>query len=409
MFEYSQILGGMYMKEIPFSPPDIQEEDIEAVVETLKSGWITTGPRTKEFEDEIAKYCQTNKAVCVNSATAGLELILRALGIGAGDEVITSAYTYTASASVIYHVGAQPVLVDTAPGSYHIDSEKIGQAITPRTKAIIAVDVGGVMCDYAKLFEIVDSYKKDFLPSSYLQKVLGRVAIVADAAHSFGASYREKRSGNAADFSSFSFHAVKNLITGEGGAITWQTKESIDDEELYKQLRLLALQGQNKDALTKTKLNTWEYDVLMLGHKCNMPDIMAALGLSQFKRYQTILDQREKITQLYNQLLVDAPVKVLQHKGKDFKSSFHLYLVSIEGKNEESRNKVIEEMYKKGIITNVHYKPLPMHTVYKNLGFDINSYPQAYEMYKKEITLPLYTLLKEEDIRYIADTLKSLL
>jgi len=397
------------MIEIPFSPPDIKAEDIEAVVATLKSGWITTGPKTKEFEREIARYCGTGKAVCLSSATAGMELILRVLGIGPGDEVITSAYTYTASASVICHVGATPILIDVAPNSYHIDIDQLEKAITSKTKAIIAVDIGGIMCDYDKILEAVNNVKYRFSADSTLQQALGRVTVIADAAHSLGASYKGEKSGKVADFSSFSFHAVKNLTTGEGGAVTWKSQSSIDDEALYKQFMLLALHGQSKDALTKTKLGSWEYDILMTGYKYNMTDIMAAFGLTQLRRYETILTKRESLAELYNQLLEDSCVNVLKHRQEDSLSSFHLYIVSLVNKDEKSRNKIIEEMAKSGIATNVHYKPLPMFSAYKKMGFHIEEYPHAYEMYKREITLPLHTLLKTEEIIYITETLKSLL
>jgi dTDP-4-amino-4,6-dideoxygalactose transaminase len=397
------------MTGILFSPPDIQAQDIEAVTAVLKSGWLTTGPQTKAFEKDIATYCGTKNSVCLGSATAAMELTLRVLGIGPGDEVITSAYTYTASASVICHVGAVPVLVDTAPGSYHIDISQLEKVITPKTKAIIAVDIGGVMCDYDKMLEVVRGVKNKFLANSKLQHRLGRVAIVADAAHSMGASYRGVKSGMAADFSIFSFHAVKNLTTGEGGAVTWKSHVSIDDEDLYKQFMLLSLHGQNKDALAKTKSGTWEYDILIPGYKCNMTDIMAALGISQLKRYDEILAKREGLFSLYQQLLKDVGVELLKHRQEDSVSSFHICMVSLKNKDEIQRNQIIEQMAQKGIATNVHFKPLPMHSAYKKMGFDIGQYPQAYEMYKKEITLPLHTLLKEEQIVYITETLKSLL
>lgn len=397
------------MTQILFSPPDIQAQDIEAVTAVLKSGWLTTGPQTKAFEKGIAGYCGTKKTVCLGSATAAMELTLRVLGIGPGDEVITSAYTYTASASVICHVGAVPVLVDTAPGSYHVDISQLERVITSKTKAIIAVDIGGVMCDYEKISKVVRGARNKFLANSELQHRLGRVAIIADAAHSMGASYKGVKSGMAADFSIFSFHAVKNLTTGEGGAVTWTSHPSIDDEDLYKQFMLLSLHGQNKDALAKTKSGTWEYDILIPGYKCNMTDIMAALGISQLKRYDEILAKRRRLFSLYQQLLKDVGVELLQHRQEHSVSSFHICMVSLKNKDEIQRNQIIEQMAQKGIATNVHFKPLPMHSAYKKMGFDIGQYPQAYEMYKKEITLPLHTLLKEEQIVYITETLKSLL
>lgn len=392
--------------KIAFSPPDITQEEIDEVVDTLKSGWITTGPKTKLFEKQIAEYCNTSKAVCLNSATAAMEMTLRLLGIGPGDEVITSAYTYTASASVIHHTGAKIVLVDTAKDSYEMDYEKLGQAITSKTKAIIPVDVAGVMCDYDKLFEIVNSRKDLFEFNNAFQEAIGRVVILADAAHSFGATYKSKHSGEVADFTCFSFHAVKNLTTAEGGAVTWLDMEGIDNEEIYKQFMLLALHGQNKDALAKTKLGAWEYDIISPAYKCNMTDIMASLGLVQLRRYPHILERRREIIDRYNDGLKDLDVNVLQHYGDDFKSSEHLYLIRLNGKDEAYRNSVIEKMAQMGIATNVHYKPLPMHTAYKNLGFDINDYPNAFDMYKNGMTLPLHTLLSDEDIDYVCEGLK---
>ncbi len=397
------------MRPISFSPPDIQKEDIEEVVTVLKSGWITTGPKTKAFEKELAVYCGTHKAICLNSATAGMELILRALDIGPGDEVITSAYTYTASASVICHVGAKPVLVDVAPNSYHLDISKVEQAITSKTKAVIAVDIGGVMCDYDALFKVATNHQQKFVANSKLQQLIGRIAVIADAAHSLGADFNGKKSGAVADFSSFSFHAVKNLTTAEGGAVTWSSIKGIDDELIYKHFMELALHGQTKDALAKSKLGQWEYDIVTTGFKYNMPDILAALGLSQLRRYEAILQQREKLVSLYDQLLSDAHTSVLQHHQENKHSSYHLYLVNLIGRAEKERNRVIEQMAERGIATNVHYKPLPMLSAYNRMGFHIKDYPNAYEMYKAEITLPLHTRLKEEDIIYIAHTLKTLL
>lgn len=397
------------MRNIQFSPPDITEEDIQEVVEALRSGWITTGPRTKAFETKIAEYCETNRAVCLNSATAGMELILRLLGIGKGDEVITSAYTYTASASVIDHVGAKIVLVDTAPNSYEMDLEKLEKAITENTKAIIAVDLAGVICDYESISKLVECKKEVFKSKNRFQEKLGRVAIIADAAHSFGAKQKGKMSGNIADFTSFSFHAVKNLTTAEGGAVTWKEIEGVDSDKVYQQLMILSLHGQTKDALAKTKFGAWEYDIISPAYKCNMTDIAAAIGLSQFKRYEYMLNRRKEIINMYNEMLSDLDLHTLQHYGADYESSGHLYLVRLNGKNEEFRNKLIIKMAEQGVATNVHYKPLPMMTAYKNLGFDINDYPNAFNMYKNEVTLPLNTLMSGEDVKYVCECLRNIL
>ncbi len=392
------------MMNIPFSPPDITELEIEEVVDTLKSGWITTGPKTKKFEKQIAEYCHTSKAVCLNSATACSEMALRVLGIGPGDEVITTAYTYTASASVICHVGATVVLVDTQKDSYEMDYEALEEKITEKTKAIIPVDLGGVICDYDRIFEIVNRKKDVFEPKTELQKKIGRVAVVADGAHAIGAVRDGKRCGEIADFTSFSFHAVKNLTTAEGGAVTWRDIEGVDNEELYKQFMLLSLHGQSKDALAKTQLGAWEYDVVAPYFKCNMTDIMAALGLAQMKRYPDILARRKEIIEKYNEGLKKLPVSVLEHFGNDFASSGHLYLVRVHDKTREECNKIIEKMAEYGIATNVHYKPLPLLSAYKNQGFDINDYPNAYAMFENEITLPLHTKLTDEEIDYIIDS-----
>ncbi|MGI6426237.1 MAG: DegT/DnrJ/EryC1/StrS family aminotransferase [Natronincolaceae bacterium] len=394
------------LRNIPFSPPDITQEEIDEVVDTLKSGWITTGPKTKLFEKRIAEYCNTSRAVAMNSATASMESTLRLLGIGYGDEVITSAYTYTASASVIHHVGAKIVLVDTAKDSFEIDYEKLKKAITENTKAIIPVDIAGIMCDYDKIFKVVEDKKGIFKPSNELQRTFGRVIIMADAAHSFGAVYKGKQSGEVADFTCFSFHAVKNLTTAEGGAVTWKDINGFDNEEIYKQFMLLSLHGQSKDALAKTKLGSWEYDIVSPYYKCNMTDIMASLGLVQLKRYPEILERRRQIIKIYNEALKDEKVQVLNHYNEYSTSSGHLYLVRLIGKDENYRNRVIEKMAKMGIATNVHYKPLPMFTAYKNLGFDIRDYPNAFDMYKNEITLPLHTLLSDEDAGYVCGCLK---
>lgn len=397
------------MMNIPFSPPDITQEEIDEVIDTLKSGWITTGPKTKLFEQKIAEYCNTKKAVCLNSATAGMELTLRLLGIGEGDEVITCAYTYTASASVIHHVGAKIVLVDCAKDSYHIDYDAIEAVITPRTKAIIPIDIAGVMCDYDRLFEIVNRKKDLFIASNNIQQAIGRVVILADAAHSIGATYKGKMSGSVADFTSFSFHAVKNLTTAEGGAVTWRNIAGIDNGWIYQQYMLLSLHGQSKDALAKTKLGAWEYDIVAPNYKCNMTDIMASLGLVQLNRYPKILERRKEIIGKYNQLLKFENVEILEHYCSDSTSSGHLYLVKLSGKNELYRNKVIEVMAENGIATNVHYKPLPLLTAYKDLGFNIENYPNAYAQFKNEITLPLHNLLKDTEVEYVTLTLARIL
>lgn len=397
------------MRNIPFSPPDIREEDIQEVVDALRSGWITTGPRTKTFEAKIAEYCETNRAVCLNSATAGMELILRLLGIGKGDEVITSAYTYTASASVIEHVGAKIVLVDTAPESYEMDLNKLEEAITEKTKAIIAVDLAGVICNYEAIFKLVESKKNLFKANNEIQDKIGRIAVIADAAHSFGAKQKGKMSGNIADFSSFSFHAVKNLTTAEGGAVTWRDINGIDNSDIYQHLMTLSLHGQTKDALAKTKLGSWEYDIISPAYKCNMTDIAAAIGLSQLRRYDEVLSRRKELINRYNELLSGCDVKILKHYDESSESSGHLYIVRLNGKDEEFRNKVIVKMAEKGIATNVHYKPLPMMTAYKNLGFKINDYPNGFNMYKNSITLPLNTLMSNDDVEYVVENLREIL
>lgn len=397
------------MRKIPFSPPDISQNEIGKVVEVLKSGWITTGPKTKEFEKKIASYCGTKKAVCLNSATAALELSLRLFGIGEGDEVITSAYTYTASASVVCHVGAKLVLVDTAPGSYQMDYDKLQQAITERTKAIIPVDIAGVMCDYDKIFEIVNEKKQLFRADNAYQAALGRILVLADSAHGFGASYKGKMSGSVADFTSFSFHAVKNLTTAEGGAVAWRTIPGLDNEEIYKQFMLLSLHGQSKDALAKTKLGAWEYDIVMPAYKCNMTDIMAAIGLGQMERYADILAKRRALISCYDSGLSDLNVSVLKHFTDEYQSSGHLYLMRLNGKDSKFRNAFITKMAEAGIACNVHYKPLPMHTAYKNMGFDIQNYPNAFKQFENEVTLPLNSLMDLDDAKYVVETAKSVL
>lgn len=391
-------------RNISFSPPDITEEEIAEVVDTLKSGWITTGPKTKQFERQIAVFCGTSKAVCLNSATACAEMVLRVLGIGPGDEVITSAYTYTASASIVCHVGAILKLVDTAKDSYEMDYNRLEEAITDRTKAIIPVDIGGVMCDYNKILDIVNRKKSLFKASNAIQEKIGRIAIVADAAHAVGAMRGGRHCGEAADFTSFSFHAVKNLTTAEGGAVVWRDIEGIDNEELYKQFMLLSLHGQSKDALAKTQLGSWEYDIVAPYFKCNMTDIMASLGLVQLRRYPDILARRREIIEKYNRGLKDMPVTVLEHFGKDFSSSGHLYLVRVNGKTREECNEIITRMAEQGIATNVHYKPLPLLTAYRDLGFRSEDYPHACDLYENAITLPLHTKLTDEDVDYIINT-----
>lgn len=397
------------LRSIPFSPPDISDEEINEVVDTLKSGWITTGPKTKLFEKQIAEYCNTSKAVALNSATAAMEMTLRLLGIGPGDEVITCAYTYSASASVITHVGAKVVLVDSGKDSFHIDYAGIADAITEKTKAIIPVDIAGVMCDYDRIFKAVESKKELFNPANDLQSALGRVVVVADAAHSIGATYKGKMSGEVADFTSFSFHAVKNLTTAEGGAVTWKDIDGIDNEEIYKQYMLLSIHGQSKDALAKTKLGAWEYDIVAPYYKCNMTDIMASLGLAQLRRYPGILDIRKEIIEKYDELLSGLDVASMKHYDDNNKSCGHLYLLRLIGKDEDFRNEVIIKMAEKGVATNVHYKPLPMHTAYKDLGFKMEDYPNAFDMYKNEITLPLHTLLTDEDIEHVVESLRDIL
>ena len=391
----------MSIKKIPFSPPDITESEVYLVSEALRSGWITTGPKTKEFERLIAMCCQTDQAVCLNSATACMELILRVLGVGPGDEVITSAYTYTATASVTCHVGAKVVMVDTAPDSFEMDYDKLADAITEKTKVVLPVDLAGVVCDYDKIFAAVESKKHLFSPVNDIQKAYGRVIVLADAAHAFGAKWHGKMCGEIADFTSFSFHAVKNLTTAEGGALTWRNHDGVDNESLYKQFQLLSLHGQNKDALAKTRLGAWEYDIVAPYYKCNMTDVMAGIGLAQLKRYPEMLYRRRQIIERYNEGLRGCDVQGLDHFGDDHSSSGHLYLVRLLGEDVEYRNAVIERMAERGIACNVHYKPLPMMTAYKNLGFDIVDYPNAYNQYHNEITLPLHTSLTNEDVEYV--------
>lgn len=391
------------MMKIPFSPPDIGQDEINEVVDTLKSGWITTGPKTKKFEKEISEFCNTSTTVCLNSATAALELTLRVLGIGAGDEVITSAYTYTASASVIVHVGATPVLVDTQKDSFEMDYDKLAEAINEKTKAIIPVDIAGIICDYDKIFAAIEKKADCFVPSNDIQKAIGRVALIGDAAHSFGAKRDGKMSGEFADFTCFSFHAVKNLTTAEGGAVTFKDIDGVDSQELYKQYQLLSLHGQNKDALAKTKLGAWEYDIIAPYYKCNMTDIMAAIGLAQLKRYEEMISRRHEIIKKYDALRDKLGCKSSVHTGENFRSCGHLYQLRLEGFSEQERNDFITMMAENGVATNVHFKPLPMHTAYKNLGFDIKNFPNAYSMYKNEVTLPLHTNLTDEEVDYVIE------
>lgn len=389
--------------KIPFSPPDITEAEANEVRDALLSGWITTGPRTKELERQIASFCNTERAVCLNSAAACLESILRILGIGPGDEVITSAYTYTASASVVCHVGAKLILVDTQKNSFEMDYERLDAAITERTKAVIPVDLGGVPCDYDRIFDIIENKKHLFRPNNDIQKSIGRIVVTTDAAHAFGAEWHGMPVGSIADFTSFSFHAVKNFTTAEGGALTWKPINGVDNEVLYKKFQLLSLHGQSKDALAKTQLGAWEYDIVSPAYKCNMTDVMAAIGLVQMKRYPALLERRRQLIERYDGTLKEHDVQVLDHFNKSHKSSGHLYLVRLLGRDEDFRNNVITEMAKREIACNVHYKPLPMMTAYKALGFDINDYPNAFDMFHNEITLPLHTKLTDEQVDFILE------
>ncbi len=397
------------MIKIPFSPPDISEKEIQAVSEVLRSGWITTGPKTKEFEEKIAAYCGTKKAFCMNSATAALEGVLRLYGVGIGDEIITSAYTYTATASVIVHLGATPVLIDTQKESYEMDYDQLEKAITSKTKAIIAVDIGGVICDYETIYQIAAKKSKLFCANSSLQEVFRRPLIIADAAHSFGAIQKGVHSGNIADFSCFSFHAVKNLTTGEGGAVTWKTKSGMDDAMIYREFMLYALHGQTKDALEKTKVGAWEYDIVMTGYKCNMTDISAAIGIAQLENYKHKLAVRKQLSECYDDALKDMNVTSWRHFTQDFSSSCHLYMLQLQEVTLHERNAVIETLARREIAANVHYKPLPMLTAYKNLGFNILYYKNAYALYEKELTLPLYSTLTVDNARYVAENLKDVL
>lgn len=393
------------MKKIPFSPPDITEAEIREVTEALLSGWITTGPKTKEFEKEIAAWCGNSTAVCLNSATACLEMTLRVLGVGPGDEVITSAYTYTASASPAAHVGAKLVLVDTAPDSFQMDYDALARAITPRTKVIVPVDIGGMLCDYDRVYEAIEKAAVPFTPANEIQEKIGRIIVMADGAHSFGASRDGRPSGSFADFTVFSFHAVKNLTTAEGGAVTWRDDLGLDNQEIYRQMMLLSLHGQSKDALAKTKFGAWEYDIVAPLYKCNMTDIAAAIGLAQLRRYPDLLAKRRALVRLYDRLLSGRGVITPPHLYGDYLSSCHVYPARLAGCSMEKRNAVIEAMAEDGIATNVHYKPLPMLTAYKNLGFDIKDYPNARAQFENEITLPLYSTLTEEDVERVCRSL----
>ena len=397
------------MRKINFSPPDITKKEIKEVVKTLKSGWITTGPKTKEFEKKIAQYCKTEKAIVLNSATAGLELILKFLGIKENDEVIVPAYTYTATASVVAHIGAKIKFIDTEKNSFTIDYEKLEENITSDTKAIILVDLAGVPANYDKAYKIAKKYKEKFKPTNEIQKNIGRIAIIGDGAHSFGASYNNIKSGNLADFTSFSFHAVKNLTTAEGGAVTWKNIKNINNNDIYNYFKINSLHGQSKDALEKNRANGWEYDIKTLGYKYNMTDIMASIGIAQLKRYNKILNRRKEIINMYNKGLKNCNIQILEHFSDKMNSSGHLYLTRLIGKDENYRNEFIKQLSNLGISTNVHYKPLPMMTAYKNLGYDIKNYPNSYDIYKNEITLPLHTLLSNSDINYIIKSFKNTL
>ena len=388
---------------IPFSPPDITEAEIQEVAEALRSGWITTGPRTKELERQVAAYCGTERAVCLNSQTACAEMALHVLGVGPGDEVIVPAYTYTATASIVCHVGATVVMIDCQADSLEMDYDKVEAAITEKTKAIIPVDLAGIPCDYERIYAIVEKKRNLFCPNSEIQSALGRIAVMADTAHSFGAKLKGKPTGCLADFSSFSFHAVKNLTTAEGGALTWNTIPGIDNETIYKQLQLFSLHGQSKDALAKTKLGAWEYDIVGPWYKCNMTDVAAAIGLSQMRRYDAMLDRRKEIISRFDAAFKPLGIKVLDHYNDEHQSSGHLYLTRIPGITLEQRNEIIIKMAEQGVACNVHYKPLPMHTAYKNMGFDIKNYPNAYAHFANEISLPLHTCLTDEQVEYVIE------
>lgn len=397
------------MMNIPFSPPDITDEEINEVIEALKSGWITTGPKTKEFERQITEYCGSEKTVCLSAATTALEMTLRVLGIGEGDEVIVPAYTYTASCSVICHVGATPVMVDSQVDREEMDYSKMSDAITSKTKAIIPVDIAGILCDYDKIYEVIESQRDLFTPSNELQEVFNRIIIVDDCAHGFGAVQNGKHAGNIADFTCFSFHAVKNLTTAEGGAVTWKHHEGLDSEALYKKYQIYSLHGQTKDALEKTQKGSWEYDILLPAYKCNMTDVQAGIGLGQLKRYDSLLKRRHEIVRKYEEGFEGTRVITPNHVTDNSKSSGHLYLVRLDGLSLDERNEVIVKMEEAGISTNVHYKPLPLLTAYNNLGFDIKDYPNAYHLFENEISLPIYSTLTDEEVNYIIKTLLDIL
>lgn len=398
----------MERRNIQFSPPDISEAEIEEVCEALRSGWITTGPRTKELEKRLAAFCHTDKLVCLNSATAAEELNLRVLGIGAGDEVIVPAYTYTATAAAVIHVGAKLVFIDSQKDSTEMDYDAMEAAINEKTKAVIAVDLGGIIADYDRIYEAVERKKNLFTPKTDIQKALGRVAVLADAAHSLGAKRDGKMAGEIADFTSFSFHAVKNFTTAEGGAATWRHIDGVDDEALYKQYQLLSLHGQSKDALAKTKLGAWEYDIVAPYYKCNMTDIMAAIGLRQLDRYAGLLERRKQIIARYDEMCDELGVMHLNHYGEHHNGSGHLYLTRVPGIGDEQRREIIIKMAEQGIATNVHYKPLPMMTAYKAYGWDIKDFPNAYAYYENLITLPLHTLLSDDDVEYVVENFKNI-
>lgn len=400
-------MSDMIKRNIPFSPPDITEMEINEVAEALRSGWITTGPKTKELEKQVADLCGVNRAVCLSSQTACAEMTLRLLGISADDEVITSAYTYTASASVVEHVGAKLVLIDTQENSLEMDYDKLADAITEKTKVIIPVDLGGVPCDYDRIFSIVESKRSLFHPENEIQKAIGRVIVMADAAHAFGATWNGKPIGSVADFSNFSFHAVKNFTTAEGGAAAWRDIEGVDNEEIYHKYQLLSLHGQSKDALAKTKLGAWEYDIIGTWFKCNMTDVVAGIGLAQMKRYKGLLERRREIISKYDSAFKPLGIEVLNHYTEEHRSSGHLYLTRVPGISLEQRNEIIVKMAERGVACNVHYKPLPMMTAYKNLGFDIKDYPNAYKHFENEITLPLHTKLTDEDVEYVIENFKE--
>lgn len=395
--------------KISFSPPDVGILEAEQVVDALRSGWITTGPKTKELERQIAEFCGANRAVCLGSQTACAEMTLHLLGVGIGDEIITTAYTYTASASVACHVGAKLILVDTQKDSFEMDYDKLAEAITDKTKVIIPVDLGGVPCDYDKIFEVVESKKHLFHPKNEIQKAIGRVIVMADTAHAFGAIWHKKPVGSFADFSSFSFHAVKNFTTAEGGAVTWKKINGIDDEDIYHQYQLLSLHGQSKDALAKTQLGAWEYDVVGPWYKCNMTDVIAGIGLAQMQRYPQMLKRRKDIITRYDAAFKPLGIEALPHYTEEHQSSGHLYITRIPGVTLEQRQEIIVKMAEAGIACNVHYKPLPMMTAYKKLGFDIKDYPNAYNHFANEITLPLHTKLTDEQVNYVIETYKTIL